>query len=265
VRLIHWDLATDTITPGQWLAGRIYNERCDLSPDGKLLVYFAGKFKTKLGTFTAVSRPPYFTALALWPDGSTWGGGGFFESNRKLVIKYGRVIDELNDHENIPDDFEITHLRDFEGRFPGPQPLASQGWTLTRVGSDSEYDGDAPMKVVYEEPWLSEKKNPTRPRLVLEQSWLGMFEVNGPCCVYSYRLMERPKSKGEDAIEELGRLDWADWDHNGDLLYSHDGKLFRRHMSRHLNAQQFEPIELADFTGDKFTNILPSEEAKQWP
>lgn len=70
VRMLLWDLARDVITGGQWLAGRIYDSRCDISPDGKLVVYFAGKFKTKIATFTAVSRPPYFTALALWPMGA---------------------------------------------------------------------------------------------------------------------------------------------------------------------------------------------------
>ena len=87
VRMLLWDLATDEITPGQWLAGRVYDPRCGVSPDGQLVVYFAGKFGTKLRTFTAVSRPPYFTALALWPEGSTWGGGGFFEENRKLILE----------------------------------------------------------------------------------------------------------------------------------------------------------------------------------
>jgi len=28
VRMLRWDLATDAVTPGQWLSGRIYAERC---------------------------------------------------------------------------------------------------------------------------------------------------------------------------------------------------------------------------------------------
>lgn len=32
---------------GHWFHGRIYTRRCDLSPDGELLVYFASKFNRR--------------------------------------------------------------------------------------------------------------------------------------------------------------------------------------------------------------------------
>src|ERR1700735_2789719 len=32
-----WDRRTDTFCMGQWLRGRIYGRRCDLSPDGRYL------------------------------------------------------------------------------------------------------------------------------------------------------------------------------------------------------------------------------------
>jgi hypothetical protein len=38
---IGWDRRNDTFTIGQWLRGRIYERRSDLSPDGKHLIYFA--------------------------------------------------------------------------------------------------------------------------------------------------------------------------------------------------------------------------------
>ena len=40
-----WDLETDTFTLGQWLKGRIYEYRSDLSPDGEFMVYFATDFR----------------------------------------------------------------------------------------------------------------------------------------------------------------------------------------------------------------------------
>ncbi|MEK6804025.1 MAG: hypothetical protein AABZ34_15370 [Nitrospirota bacterium] len=36
-----WDRRTDTFTLGQWFKGRIYERRCDLSPDGTHFIYFA--------------------------------------------------------------------------------------------------------------------------------------------------------------------------------------------------------------------------------
>ncbi len=40
-----WDLETDTFTMGQWLRGRIYEYRSDLSPDGERMIYFATDFR----------------------------------------------------------------------------------------------------------------------------------------------------------------------------------------------------------------------------
>ena len=95
VEVIKWNTAKDKFECGQWLHGRIYAERCGLSPNGKLFVYFAMKYG-RVGkehgyeqTFTAVSKPPYLTALALWPEGSTWGGGGHFVDDATLRLAYG--------------------------------------------------------------------------------------------------------------------------------------------------------------------------------
>lgn len=77
VQLIKWRTDEDTFEPGQWLKGRIYDRRADLSPDGQLLVYFAADHKYLKGpaTWTAVSKIPYLTALAFFPKGDCWAGG----------------------------------------------------------------------------------------------------------------------------------------------------------------------------------------------
>ena len=85
VQLVAWDTDTDEFTAGQWFKGRIHEDRCDLSPDGRYFVYFAAKHRwvhveDVKETWTAISRPPYFTALAIWFFGGTWHGGGVFES-----------------------------------------------------------------------------------------------------------------------------------------------------------------------------------------
>ena len=54
-----WDRDTDTFTLGQWLVGRIYERRADLSPDGRHMIYFArdaGWHSETGGSWTAVSR-----------------------------------------------------------------------------------------------------------------------------------------------------------------------------------------------------------------
>ena len=89
--LVAWDTARDTFEHGAWFKGRIYEERCDVSPDGELFLYFALKGRlwgaSYRGTWTAVSRLPWLNALALWPQGDTWSGGGYFDGERSVVLQ----------------------------------------------------------------------------------------------------------------------------------------------------------------------------------
>ncbi len=80
-RMILWHRDTDTFEDGQWVKQKVYVERCDLSPDGAHFIYFMldGRWDNPgKGSYTAISQPPYWTALALFPIGHTWGGGGAF-------------------------------------------------------------------------------------------------------------------------------------------------------------------------------------------
>jgi hypothetical protein len=87
-RVTLWDTKHDRFEGGQWFRGRMYPDKCDLSPDGKLFFYFAGKHRPDDidTTWNAVSRPPYLTALALWPVGSTYGGRGVFLDSGTLLL-----------------------------------------------------------------------------------------------------------------------------------------------------------------------------------
>lgn len=81
VCVLGWDREDDTLELGQWLAARIYAHRSDIAPDGKHWIYFAlnGRWQSETrGSYSALARVPYLKALALWPQGDTWGGGGLF-------------------------------------------------------------------------------------------------------------------------------------------------------------------------------------------
>lgn len=83
-RMILWHRETDTFEDGQWIRNKIYIERCALSPDGAHFLYFVldGRWSSEaMGSYTVLSRPPYWTALALFPQGDTLGGGGVFIDN----------------------------------------------------------------------------------------------------------------------------------------------------------------------------------------
>ncbi len=95
-----WDFDSDAVTAGQWLSGRIYTRRCDISPDARYLVIAATNYSQshrdknqhptenlwECAGWTAISRPPYFTAIGLWFSGGAWNGGGIWKSNSEIAL-----------------------------------------------------------------------------------------------------------------------------------------------------------------------------------
>lgn len=80
--LILWETDRAVFSHGAWIKARIYEEKCDISPDGRLFIYFVHQGSrggtTLTDSWTAISRPPWLHALGLWPHGTTYGGGGRF-------------------------------------------------------------------------------------------------------------------------------------------------------------------------------------------
>jgi hypothetical protein len=92
VATILWDRRRDEFKVGQWLKGRIYERRCDISPDGKHLIYFAmagGLGPESPGSWTAVSRVPYLKAIVFMPKGDSWNGGGMWARDRDYWLNDG--------------------------------------------------------------------------------------------------------------------------------------------------------------------------------
>lgn len=159
--LVSWALDTHRFDCGQWMKGKV--KLCDLSPEGDLLLYFAAQYhrtdldseddsiprgtlgppphrpgrkppryktaqarkrlRQNTGTWTAISRPPYFTALAYWPSEGTWTGGGCFLSEREIFL--WESADGLRPRENVP----IPSETRFYGKdsLP-PGSMVPQGW-----------------------------------------------------------------------------------------------------------------------------------------
>ena len=123
-RMILWDRDTDRFEDGQWLKHKVYAERCDVSPDGRHFLYFAlnGDWGgPSRGAYTALSRPPFFTALALFPEGDTWGGGGRFLDDALYVADGDHDIIGRDDglvrlFRGTPDDDCPSGLRRVDGR-----------------------------------------------------------------------------------------------------------------------------------------------------
>lgn len=264
VQLIRWDMYSDNFEPGQWLKGRIYERRADLSPSGDRLIYFAANYKKPYFSWTAISKPPYLTALALWPKGDGWGGGGLFDSENSVRLNHRPKEMELAEGFKLPKRFRIQPLWEHSG-WGEDSPINDMrmerdGWIVLQQGKRVEKKGT--ISYAYDPPWIYAKRF-SRQKKSFELHWLtlGYHERQGPWNVEEF-LIKQPK--GEDI--ELGRLDWADVDSNCDLLFAKEGCLYRLSPdNRSANPYDIKRAKkLCDFTASKFSPMAPSAEALLW-
>lgn len=271
VRLLVWDLKKDTVQGGQWLKARIYERRCDLSPDGTKLVYFAASWRPPLRSWTAISRPPFFTALAMWPKGDGWGGGGLFDSDAALRLNHRRGEFKLGDTDasGLPAKFAVRDFGPGSGwGEDGPimnQRLARDGWTLgaQKQGKRNSF-GTAKIWVTFDPPLTRHKTIPLRRRgmaLLLRTRCHGVKERNGRWYVETSDVVDDCGA----TVFDFGRTDWADLDHNGDVLFARDGRLNRLPKHELRGAVSTDAVQLvADLNDMKFEALVPPASALRW-
>jgi hypothetical protein len=267
VLLLSWNTETDEVTPGQWFKGRLYERRADLSPSGDKLVYFAAKYRSSQDTWTAVSRPPWLTALALWPRGGAWGGGGLFDTESRLRLNHWGSAMALAPDFRLPPGFQVELLWEQSGTgedFPIYDfRLRRDGWRRTEPGTAHRHSVDSPLFVSYEPAMTYRKARPgaRASGLELQMRILGIHEQNGPWYVTEYDLID--EARGQQT--SLGRLDWAEWDVTGELLFARDGRLYRLEPRRKSGALDIsEQREVADLRGYVFQRRLAPPRATRW-
>jgi len=99
-----------------------------VSPDGKYFVYYVWKHSDVLRNWTAISKPPYWTAVALWPHGQ-WAlhGGGKFLSNKKVeIVRNGSWVTAGSDPEPLKLPPRSVRVIDIHNRYTSP-PSYSDG------------------------------------------------------------------------------------------------------------------------------------------
>lgn len=266
VQLLVWHTDTDEFEEGQWFKGRIYERRCDLSPSGKLLIYFAAKHKLPYFSWTAVSKPPFLTALAMWPKGDCWGGGGLFESERKIRVNHGEHKMALADGFKLPARIQVQTL----GRRSGggeDEPimhlrLTRDGWKLLPTGEGLQHSLGAAGWIEFNPALVWAKKHArSRGRYELQMHILGLHERDGPWYVIDHVVQD----KKNGSTLKLERTDWADWCHSGDLLFAKQGRLFRLGFSGAGELNELTSAKLVIDLNDRvFTELEAPYEAKQW-
>lgn len=80
--VIAWNTDTNTLEYGTLFEGKLFVERCDVSPDGQYLAYMAIGRDGKV--WTGVSRVPFLAALTHLNQDDTYFGGGLFTATGTL-------------------------------------------------------------------------------------------------------------------------------------------------------------------------------------
>jgi hypothetical protein len=271
VLLIAWRTDADSFEEGQWLKGRIYERRCDLSPSGDKLIYFAATWKPRhdLGSWTAICRPPWLTAIAFWPKGDAWGGGGLFDSEWSISLNHppdrGRC--PVPKDPQPPRRLHVQTFGPYSGRGEDSpildRRLTRDGWRLLQSGKSHQHKLGDRLWIELDPPSVIAKPMPMMPKrrhLELESSINGIHERNGAWYVTTHRIVDRAK----DAALDLGRTEWAGWDKNGDLLFARGPKLFRLPRKSVETLDLSRARELADFASLRFEARAAPESARQW-
>jgi hypothetical protein len=239
VAVYGWTTKDDIFELGQWLKGRIYERRADLSPDGKHMIYFAmdGKWQGEMGgSWTAISRAPYLTALHLYGWGDCWNGGGLFTSNTRYwvngaglsTLPVKSVPCDLSRQDTPPE--RVTPMRGEDPTVYFPK-LQRDGWELVEPQS-----GKARNIAVF--------RKPVRAHWAIEKTFHARMRAgpNGQSYWETHRLISRE-----------GILDYPDWEwadvEGRDVVFAKEGAIWRMRV----HAKQADTARLlCDFTGMSF-------------
>jgi hypothetical protein len=291
VQIVKWNTDTDTFEEGQWFHGRIYEKRCDLSLDGSLLIYLAQKMNKKsladteyTYAWTAVSKPPYLTALTLWPKGDCWNGGGLFRSNSSIWLNHAAGATAHKDHPApkwMKVDTRIDYRGEdgtvFEERLDRDGWKCVQAWKGTFVESGVKLDFAANVSKIdsKEADWLSE----------LHGATIGRGMKNYGYVTYSPIVTEKASPLGDQTIvmttafvamddkrkysvrnnatkQQIGLPDveWADWDSRGRVVFARAGKI----LSASIDCEIVGEVELVDLNGNKRIGVKAPPWASVW-
>lgn len=228
VCFVGWDRKHDRFTLGQWMKGRIDEHRCDISPDGRHVIYFMSKGGKG---YSAISRVPYLKALAPWQHPDHFNGGGVFVDNHTYWLDQGigeetQSTDELK-RSLSPEGGDVE-----EWVYPHDWRLQLGGWNRFVADGDNKND-----RIVF-----FEKRTNT--------GWtLRKVIHSGHNAAGKKSTWESHELESFDGVRELPDWEWADIDGKR-FVWAEHGKLFAAPTTAHGID---DPTELFDFSTLTFT------------
>ena len=228
-----WNIERATYEPGAWVRARIYEDRCDLSPDGRWLAYFSLRGSARPDwpaglTYIAISRLPWVRALAAWSTCGTWTRGVHFVDERRVW--------ELGDPD-VGDDAPVRKRFGMKVSGPLAYPIEHRrGWRESDDSPRREARG----------PWDEQIDE-----LVMTKSRPGDPDQELRRAITGYTLWT------DSAEHPLPDVQWADWHADGRLLVAtKDGRL----QVRDAGSVEWEH----DLARYEPAPIAPPAEASHW-
>jgi hypothetical protein len=239
-----WERDTDAFDLGQWLNGRIYERRADLSPDGRLLIYFAMNGRWQSGTsgsWTAISRTPWLKAISLYGKGDCWEGGGLFLSDSSYWLNNscfsrGRILLESREVSRVDGYSPATKFGAEDTGVYYPR-LLRDGWTLVERRENGKWNAEAIFEKRIDDRWTLRK--------------IAHEEVGAPPGKGCY--WDEHELRGKDStVLSLPSWEWADVD-TGDVVWAERGCLWRASLGS--DDALSNARVLHDFNPYRFTAI----------
>ncbi|MGK7947041.1 MAG: hypothetical protein AB4058_21490 [Microcystaceae cyanobacterium] len=214
--IIGWDRTSNSYEVSQWLKGRIYERRSDISPYGQYWIYFAlnGKWTSDVrGSWTAIARTPWLKAITLWAKGDAWYGGGLFLDDQTYWLNSG-LMDELR--------FDNSQLKRHETYQPPNyyggecchvyyNRLQREGWELVERFKKRKWNSETIFEKKLSHHWTLQK-------LCHEQ----VGSPVGKGCYWDEHLVYNQEGK----LLVMPNWEWAEW-LDDSIYYAEKGCLYQ--------------------------------------
>jgi hypothetical protein len=238
LHVIKLNTRTHQIEHGSWFRGKLYKHRCDVSFDGKFMVYLAmGDYGD---TWNGICQPPWLKTRFDAKNLGSWNGGGYFSGKRVLKTNSWRQPSPASVETNLPFVLE-PYLSRYGGEDLGViyERLERDGFVRVgdNWGTPEERQGARKYTVDChgDDGW---RLRYSRRHPALHVHYLGYLEHG---YTFAFSLAEYP-----GLIDDAA---WAAWDANGSLWVARNGQVekFDSHDFKQgkpsfvLDVEPFEP------------------------
>ena len=241
-----WDVPAATVESGSWLHGTIAPQKCDLSPDGRWLLYSAVNYPGDWeggAVYEAISRLPWLRALAAWEAGTTYTRGAHFVDDRHRndlgepdtgTLQLGRVGIALTP----PDQFAVERRHGWSETADTPPRSAGGPWDEHRTVAMQKQQPGGTVRLHVTGAYAAFRSIPT----VHAGAHYELLHADG-------------------TATPLSGVQWAEWTATGQLLTADESGVLHCYD---LNKHELHETQRHDLSQQQPDPQPPPPEAASW-